>query len=226
MAPDLRTQPGPHVFVADLEVPRLDADDHHHLAKSLRLRPGAPITVSDGAGRWRNARFGDEVEPAGPIHEVAAPRYEVGLGVALTKAAKPEFAIQKATELGIDRIVVFGADHSVVRWDEAKRERNAARLARVAREAAMQSRRVTVPTVEIVGGLEDLMNIDGVVRADFGGGSIEPGHRFVLVGPEGGWSDDERRRVPDAVDLGPTVLRAETASVIASAYLVGSRGQK
>lgn len=226
MRPDIRTQPGPHVFVADLESPQLDDDDRHHLGKALRLRPGDLLTASDGAGRWRTARFGDALEPVGPIHEIDAPRYEVGLGIALTKAAKPEFAVQKATELGIDRIVVFGADHSVVRWDEAKRDRNAGRLARVAREAAMQSRRVTVPSVEIVGGIEDLATIDGVVRADFGGPGIEPHHRFMLVGPEGGWSDGERHRVPEAVDLGPTVLRAETASVVASSLLLMSRGPK
>ena len=69
--------------------------------------------------------------------------------VALTKAAKPEFAVQKATELGLDRIFLFPARHSVVRWDEIKTARNETRLAKVAREASMQSRRVTIPTVSV-----------------------------------------------------------------------------
>jgi RsmE family RNA methyltransferase len=45
----------------------------------------------------------------------------------------------------------------------------------------------------------------------------------VLIGPEGGWSERERDMIPDVVDLGPTVLRAETAAVVASTFLVTSR---
>ena len=51
---------------------------------------------------------------------------------------------------------------------------------------------------------------------------MNSGHRFILIGPEGGWSDRERAMVPAVVDLGPTVLRAETAAVVASAFLVNS----
>ena len=66
-AVDLRTQPGPHVFTDDLEALEPDADDRHHLTRVLRLRSGDPLTVSDAHGRWRCARFGDHVEPSGPI---------------------------------------------------------------------------------------------------------------------------------------------------------------
>lgn len=228
---DLRTSPGPHVFVEDLDVPLLDDDDRHHLAKALRLRSGDAITISDAAGRWRTARFGPAVEPTGPIEEVASFGPELVLGFALTKAAKPEFAVQKATEIGMDRVMVFESDHSVVTWDATKRGKNLERLRRVAREAAMQSRRVTIPEVTVVATLDDLFavvqaaGLPAPVRADFGGVTIGPEHGFVLVGPEGGWSNAERNRIPIAVDLGPTVLRAETASVVACSLLVTSRGR-
>lgn len=223
MTPDLRIQPGPHVFVADLDAPVLDEDDRHHLGRALRLRSGDPLTLSDGAGRWCPGRFGDEVTATGPVIDVPPPRYEVGVAVALTKAAKPEFAVQKATEVGVDRIVLFGAARSVVRWDAAKQAKNLTRLRRVAREAAMQSHRVTVPAVEIVADIETLASVSGVARADFGGGPVTPDHRMLLIGPEGGWSVPERAVVPTTVDLGPTVLRAETAAVVASSLLVMSR---
>ena len=224
MTPDLRLQAGPHVFVADLDQPEITPDDRHHLTRSLRLREGDPFTISDGFGSWRTARFGDLIEPTSPVQRVVAPAYELGLGVALTKAAKPEFAVQKATELGIDRIAVFQAEHSVARWDEKKRSHNEQRLTKVAREAAMQSRRVTIPHVEVVDGLSSLLGLGGIARADFGGIPTNSTHRFVLIGPEGGWSEEERLLVPSAVDLGKTVLRSETAAVVASAILVKSRG--
>jgi 16S rRNA (uracil1498-N3)-methyltransferase len=225
MTPDLRVQAGPHVFVDDLDQPTLADDDRHHLERSLRLRTADPLTLSDASGGWRTAVFGDVIEPTGPRHEVQEPAYRLGLGVALTKAAKPEFAVQKATELGIDQITVFQAEHSVARWDDSKRLRNKQRLAKVAREAAMQSRRVTIPVVEVVEGLHSLLGRPGLVRADFGGSQIGSAHRFVLIGPEGGWSERERSLVPASIDLGPHVLRAETAAVVASTILGRSRGE-
>ena len=60
MARELGRGGAPHVFVDDLDAPRLSDDDRHHLGRALRLRPGDPLTLSDGRGRWRWARFGDE----------------------------------------------------------------------------------------------------------------------------------------------------------------------
>ena len=181
------------------------------------------LTVSDGAGRWRSARFGDLLEAVGPVHEVAPLEYELSLAVALTKAAKPEFAVQKATELGINQIIVFQATHSIVRWDTQKQERALVRLGRVAREAAMQSRQVSIPRVSMAKDLAALASTQTVVRADFGGIPIHSGHRLVAIGPEGGWAEDEIVAVPETVDLGPSVLRAETAALVSAAQMIGLR---
>lgn len=223
-APDLRRQAGPHAFVVDLDRPTLDDGDRHHLQRVLRLRDGDPFTVSDAKGSWRAVTLGAVVEPTGPIFSVPAPPYSLGLGVALTKAAKPEFAVQKATELGLDEVVFFAADRSVVRWDEAKRAKNLQRLQTIAREAAMQSRRTSLPEVSFVASFAALASRGGIVRADFGGAPVNSAHRFVVIGPEGGWSPEECLAVPATVDLGPTVLRAETAAVTAGAYLARFRG--
>ena len=64
---------GPHAFVDDLDRPVLTPGDEHHLARVLRLRPGDPLTVSDGRGAWRPARFGAPPEPDGPIVAVPQP---------------------------------------------------------------------------------------------------------------------------------------------------------
>lgn len=228
---DLRIQPGPHVFCDDLETVELDADDRHHLSRVVRLRPGDPLTVSDAHGRWRSARFGDTIEPTGPIVVEPEPPYPLGLGIALTKACKPELVVQKATELGIDHIVLFEARHSVAHWDTPKRERNVSRLTRVAREASMQSRQVHIPEIVFVNDLAEVADTGAMrslgrpVRADFGGARLAQGHRFVVIGPEGGWNDGERTQFPEAVDLGRTVLRAETAALVVAARMVGQRDQ-
>ena len=224
---DLRFQAGPHVFVASLDAPVLDDGDRHHLAKSLRLREGDALTLSDGAGAWCTARFGDPVEVTGsPV--VAPAHTSTSLAFALTKSGKPELVVQKATEIGVDELIIFHGERSVPRWDTAKRAKAKERLARVAREAAMQSRQVRIPTIEIVDDLEAVVDRCGreqLARADFASpGNVDlPTIQAIAIGAEGGWSDDERALIPQIVDLGGSVLRAETASIVAAARLTSQR---
>lgn len=217
---------GPHVFVDDLESPELDDADRHHLARVLRLRDGDPLTVSDGRGHWRPCRFGSVIEPLGVVEVERARQPELAVAFAPVKGDRPEWVVQKLTELGVDRIVVMVADRSVVRWDGDRAVRQLARLAKVAREAAMQCRRCHLPWVEGVHGVSALASWPAVVRADAGGGPPDPAHRVVLIGPEGGWTDAERDLVPMAVGLGDHVLRAETAAVTAGALYTALRAQR
>jgi len=202
----------------------LTADDEHHLAASLRLRPGAELTASDGRGNWRACRFGNPLQAAGDVIAVARPQPELLIGFALIKGARPELVVQKLTELGVDRIVPFVASRSVVRIEPDRAEKQLARLRRVAREAAMQSRRVWLPQVDAPIEFADVARLDGVVRCDAAGRKLRPGDSRLLIGPEGGWSDAEREAVPDAVALSPHVLRAETAAIAAGALTAGLRG--
>jgi 16S rRNA (uracil1498-N3)-methyltransferase len=211
------------VYVDDLDRPTLADDDHHHLARVRRLRPGQPIVVGDGAGRWRTAAFGPAPEPTGPIERAERPAPEVGVAFALVKGAKPELAVQKLTELGVDRIVPFVAARSVVRWDQAKADAGHRRLERVAREAAMQSRQAWIPTVEPVASFAAVADRPGASLAERGGDGPTLDRPFLLVGPEGGWDPSEL-----AVDLPRTalaggVLRAETAAIVAGSLLVALR---
>lgn len=211
---------GPFAFVADLAVPVLSAEDHHHLARVRRLRDGDPLVLGDGGGRWRRARFaGDHPEPIGDVALAPRPRPEVAVAFALVKGSKPELVVQKLTELGIDRIRPFVAARSVVRWDADRSAAAAVRLARVAREAAMQSRRAWSPAVEAVAGFAEVAALAGACRADRGGDPPSLDHPLVLTGPEGGWAPEEVAVDLPVVDLGDAVLRAETAAIAAGAVL-------
>lgn len=213
---------GPHAFVDDLAAPALTEADRHHFERVVRLRPGDPVTVSDGCGSWRPCRFGPELEPVGDV--VAAARAEPGITVAfaLVKGERPEWVTQKLTELGVDTIVPFTAARSVVRWDERKAAANHQRLERVAREASMQSRRCWLPTVAPVASFADVAALPGAARADRGGAPLSLATPTLLVGPEGGWTDDERGALP-SVGLGVHVLRADTAAVVAGSLLTALR---
>lgn len=215
---------GPLVFVEDLGAPVLADDDHHHLARSRRLRSGDPLIVADGSGWWRRARFaGLEPELAGAPVAEPEPPFPVAVGFALVKGERPELVVQKLTELGVDRICPFTAARSVVRWDADRQAGAAARLDRVAREAAMQSRRARIPVVEPMSTFAALAAEPGACRADRGGVAPSVDWPLVLVGPEGGWDDSERDAALPVVALGTGVLRAETAAITAGALLTALR---
>ena len=214
----------PHVLVDDVEAPVLSDDARHHLDRVRRLRDGDALTVTDGRGAWRAARFRGraEVDPDGSVITVPAPAPEVTVAFALTKSDKPDLVVQKLTELGVDRIVPFRADRSVVRWDETKAARQHERLVAIARSACEQSHRCWLPVVEPVTDVADLA-ARGAVRLDRGPVGVSLDRPVVAVGPEGGWSDRERAALPDAAGLGPHVLRAETAAITAGALLGAMR---
>ncbi len=219
----------PFAFVADLEAPILSDEDHHHLARVRRVRDGDPLVIGDGVGGWRSATFGGTTpEPTGPIQRRPRPEPEVGIGFALTKGTKPELVVQKLTELGVDRIVPFVAERSVVRWDEVKAGVAHARFRKVAREAAMQSRQVWIPEVEPVTDLAAVAARPGAAYAEIGDDGLLPpslDRPLVLIGPEGGWTPAEQAASPAPhVTLGGgCVLRAETAAIVAGSLLVALR---
>jgi 16S rRNA (uracil1498-N3)-methyltransferase len=214
-----------HVFVPDIDLLDVDPDDDHHLRRVLRLRPGEAGTVSDGRGAWRACTWtgspGVALAPEGEVEREPRPTPQVTVGFALTKGDRPEWVTQKLTEVGVDVIVPFSAERSVVRWDAEKAARQHERLGRVAREAAMQSRRSWLPTVLPMGTFAGIVEAlgPGVALAQPGGSPPSLGRPGLLVGPEGGFSPAELEAAPGTVGLGPTVLRAETAAVAAGLSL-------
>ncbi len=222
---------GAHVFVDDLDAPVLSREDRHHLERVLRLRAGEELTVSDGVGGWRRCRFGPSLEPVGEIERDDRPSPRVSVGFAVVKGQRPEWAVQKLTEIGVDRIVPLVTARSVVRWPVGGGAgthgggAHVERLRRVAREAAMQSRRSWLPEVADVTAFADLTAEPGAALAHPGGGPPSPAHTVILIGPEGGWDDAELRRGPPLVRLGGHVLRTETAAVVAGTLLCALRDE-
>ena len=216
-----------HVFVADLTAPELDDGDTHHLTRVLRLRDGEQVTASDGAGSVRLCRWSSgRLEAEGEVVVEPAPEPTLCVGFALTKGDKPEWTVQRLTELGIDVITPFLAAHSVVRWDEEKAARNAERMRRVAREAAMQSRRSRLPEVRPVVPFAEVVRgaaAGAVALAEPGGMALLERHTTVLVGPEGGWDEAELAAIRDHIALGNTIMRAETAALAVAALMAAAR---
>jgi 16S rRNA (uracil1498-N3)-methyltransferase len=223
---ELPVRPGgtaPHVVVADVTAPELAVADRHHLDRVRRLRTGDLLSVTDGAGRWRWCRFGDALDPTGEVHLDPAPEPAITVAFALVKGERPELVVQKLTELGVDRIVPFLAERSVVRWEPDKAARNLERLRRVALEASMQSRRTWLPEVAEVASFDEVRALPGAAGGDLDGAPPSLDHPVLLVGPEGGWSPAERAHLPSVVGLGPTILRAETAAITGAALLCALR---
>ena len=189
----------------------------------LRLRAGEEITVSDGAGGRLRCRFGPALEPVGEVERVPRLRPDITVAFAVVKGQRPEWAVQKLTEIGVDRIVPLLTARSVVRWPPGETGGQLARLRRVAREAAMQSRRVWLPTVAGVSPFEAVAAETGAALAHPGGGPPALAEPVVLVGPEGGWDDAELAAAPALTGLGPTVLRTETAALVAGTLLCALR---
>lgn len=230
----VRRQAAAHVFVRDIAQPILEQEDHHHLTRALRLRPDEQVTVSDGRGTWRLCAMtarGDLQPVDDSVHSEARTARPITVAFGVTKSDKPETVVQKLTEIGVDHIVPVILDHSIVRWDENKLERQHERFAKVAREAAMQSRQVFLPTIHrVVTSLEALITSPLMVEqegrvalAEPGGTGSLQGLSAVVVGPEGGFSARELALVEDRVELVGGILRAETAAIAAGVLLAHSR---
>jgi 16S rRNA (uracil1498-N3)-methyltransferase len=213
----------PLAFVADLDDPELDPGDIHHLAKVLRLRAGDALTIADGRGSWRAARFAPRPTVDGAVVAAPAPQPELTIAFALVKGDRSDTIVRQLTEISIDRIVPFVSARSIARPDTARAGRQVERWRRIAREAAMQCRRPQLPVVAEVTTFDELVAQAGVAGTEREGAPPDLDHPVLLVGPEGGWDPIELQQVPHVVALGPLMLRAETAAVAAGVLLAALR---
>ena len=212
-----------HVFVDQLDAPALGDDDQHHLGRVLRLRDGESVTASNGRGQWRACVWRDgALEVAGEVVASAPPSVRCAVAFTPVKGDRNEWAVQKLTEIGIDEVIILApTQHSVVRWSDADKQLRKLRV--VAREAAMQSRRVWLPNIVGLAALHEVCAGDGAAVADPDGVALHAGVSLVVVGPEGGFAEDELPAGVPRVQLGDTILRAETATLVAATLLVARR---
>ena len=227
-----------HFFAGsvDGDTVTITGEDARHAARVLRIAPGETITVSDGAGAVADARCieaSERVLVATVLARrvVPEPRPRVVVYPALTKAAKLESVVQKLTEIGVAAIRPWPAARSVVRWDEAKGRARAERLRAIAREASMQSRRAWLPRVEDPAPIASLPDPSFVLHPETEERLLDalpeaaPAEIALVIGPEGGLERDEVERLArpgvTVCGLGETVLRTETASIVAASLVLG-----
>ncbi|MGE5539860.1 MAG: 16S rRNA (uracil(1498)-N(3))-methyltransferase [Gemmatimonas sp.] len=219
----------------------------HYIRDVLRMRAGDTLAVFNGRdGEWRAslahlARNAATIEVADRLR-APAPEPDVWLLFALLKRTRTDLVVEKATELGVARILPV-----ITTRTQASRV-NGERLAAIAREAAEQCERLTVPEVAEPRRLADVLDAWPATRrlivADEAGGgqpiaaalmspdgfpSVTPNAWALLVGPEGGFDGaelDRLRKLPfvTPVALGPRILRAETAALAALACVQALAG--
>ncbi|WP_277051288.1 16S rRNA (uracil(1498)-N(3))-methyltransferase [Ruania albidiflava] len=219
----------------------LTGPEARHAVGAMRIRPGEQVQVVDGAGVRLTgqvtavdggARLDLDVQS---VERERAPGCRLVLVQALAKGGRDELAIEAGTEVGMDAVVPWQSARSVSRWRGPKAARGVARWCQVVQAATKQSRRAYLPAVA---DLVDGEHVQTTVRSAVASGGVvlvahesattpisqvqiapEAPEVLVVVGPEGGLTDDEVRGLSDAgaqvVRLGPHVLRTSTAGPVA-----------
>ena len=208
--------------VIDPAAPVLAKDDEHHLRTVLRAKAGEEVVVTNGAGDWSLC----EVTPQGLtlVSDVLHDEEPVSttLYLAPLKGDRSEWAVAKATELGVRRIVPLLSQRVVVKFKGETKDKVLRRWQRIADEACGQSRRTYDVRIEDPVHVRDVPV--NVAVCEFGGTSDWANVHEVAIGPEGGWDPDEWGQGRRTLSLGPTVLRGETAAVAAATLLSFSSG--
>lgn len=228
----------------------INGDDVKHIKNVLRLTIDDEITVCDGEN-WDYLLKIENIENNEVIGTVinkekskGEPPVEVVLYQGLPKSSKMDLIIQKATELGIKKIVPVITERTVVKIQNQKKENNKLeRWNRIAIEAAKQCRRGELPLVDNIIGFKQMIN---EVKEDFVIVPYENERKIgtkevlqdyknhgrkrisIMIGPEGGFEEEEISRLIDigakSISLGPRILRTETAGFTALAIVMYELG--
>jgi 16S rRNA (uracil1498-N3)-methyltransferase len=233
----------PSAFSVHRESVTLATDEARYLREVLRLKVGDEVYVFNGVGKEYQCRIEEnrrETATLKVLAEVAPARpespLELTLAVALLKGEKFDLVVQKATELGVTRIVPVVTKLADIRLrDTSDAAKRVSRWQRIALEASKQSGRAVVPTVDKPVAFEELVgdadSKPGIMFSERDGESLtEVRKQFssnqsltALVGSEGGWTEQEIAAAKDAgwriVTLGGRTLRAETAAITVSTLL-------
>ncbi len=216
----------------------LDGDEGRHAATVKRMQVGQWLTLTDGRGHWSDVEVVEVAKSTLTVELLGldrALRHEPHVTVvqAIPKGDRGELAVEMLTEIDVDRIVPWAASRSVAVWKGDRATKGLTKWRTTARTAAKQARRAWFPEVTELATTAQVVEL--IATADLavvlheaadlpmaelsldGVGSI-----LVVVGPEGGISDEELALFAEAriVRLGPSVLRTSTAGVAAVAALL------
>lgn len=207
----------------------LSGREAKHATKVLRYREGDPIQIVDGVGGWFECTI---AQKAGSIlkaeiqqrKKIPPPERDLILGMGIIKKRdRLEFAIEKSVELGVKEIVLFRSRHTIkenIRMD---------RLEMTALSAMKQSLRAYLPEINLLDSLKAVLDAYSAhqplvahekseAKSGVTAEQREKEKALLLVGPEGGFSEEEIQMAMDkggeVVSLGSYRLRAETAAVV------------
>ncbi|MBW2973539.1 16S rRNA (uracil(1498)-N(3))-methyltransferase [Candidatus Woesearchaeota archaeon] len=225
------------------QIVRIQGEEARHI-HVLRLRKGDKICLFDGKGGEIIGKI-SSISPRIVEIEVLAREkvrtsgISVDLAIAIPKGKRFDWLIQKATELGIERIIPLITKRSVV---QPKNSKKSERWARIGVEAAKQSQRTTIP--EITGPLNFKDFIEFTDEYDLKLMALptakqhlknalqkrRPRRIICLIGPEGGFTDEEIKKAQQKnftpISLGKEILRIETAGIAMLAMIKYEYGEK
>jgi 16S rRNA (uracil1498-N3)-methyltransferase len=214
---------------------RVEGNDYNHLANSLRVRSGDELLIGDVCNEEFKGTVSG-IDKKNVLIKISANYVrkmfsypEVSLYFSLLKSDKNETVIQKCTELGVDRFIPVITGNSIVKPDESSCAKKNIKWKMVAREAAMQSGRRTLPVIFPIVKFENIKKYDidslkifGFINEDSAPlASVLKGNRNkskidLFIGPEGDFTGEEIKTLQHegwtGVSLGPNILRSETSA--------------
>ncbi len=239
-------------LVAGPEV-SLTGSEAHHIKNVLRLKPGDGLKLFDGTGFEYEAAIVRVSAKKVTVEIQHKARLAVPSGVqiivaqAFLKEKKMDDLVRKLCELGMTQWVPFFSRRSIARPDAKRLEARSQRWQRIATEAVKQCRRVDTPQIAGARSFEEMLdfsqncdlrivfweNESSPLTADRSSNDNPVKKILLMLGPEGGFSDQEIQRLQNSgfisAGLGPRILRAETATIAAVSlvqYLYGDMGKK
>ena len=239
-----------HRLLASTEIlshdaPAISREAANHL-KVLRPKNGEEVELFDGRGLTRICRYNaslKQLEAAGELmHHTKPSTATITLFACVTKGARWDWTLEKATELGVDRIVPIISDRTIVRIPATERAAKRERWMRIVEEAGRQSDAVFLPELGEIINLSDSLNLVKQSKC-FIGALMTPSPKYLLeevlsvkatnpsgdfsvyIGPEGDFTPEELAsllEIARPVSFGSKILRAETASIYALSVLRAS----
>ncbi len=224
----------------------IDKEESRHIRRVLRLKAGDKLILFDGSGYEYQALLLEEGKAGLTAQIIERSNQEeqplkLCLVQGIAKGDKMDSIIQKASEIGVAMIYPLETQHTVVRLQGDKADKRVERWQHIAREACKQCRRNIIPQIKPVMGIEQLYQEIGEdpallcyekeednglrqvlnsIKAEV----LAKGRLFVVIGPEGGFSEIEVERALKqglkTASLGPRILRTETAGLVASAIIM------